>query len=328
MHKWKFVLRKNLLYLILALSAIAGLEAYLQKARPDLHDPTYFQSLGEPLKQYAEDRELFWVHKTNYESMPNLIREAHSKHVVFVFGGSIAVGLAETMQTALRADGLSIDCMNLGCGGYTSYQSLILLKRFLSVRIPEAALVCNGYNDSRPAFMDYRAQAELNGRFSRRALFMMNKSRLFTLYRRFLLKTFAGNSIKDMKPTAQCVPLDQYKDNLREFAKTAKAKGAIPIMVTQAMPNRADELILVPYFQAMEEVAGQTGAAFVDVRPAFAKAMADAGLSQVESYDNEAEFLKAASSLWGDSACHPSVAGYALMGREVMKVMKEKGLWE
>jgi len=316
----------NLVLFVAAVIVLAGIEAVLQAALPDLRDPTYFQSVGKPLTQYKEDPDLFWVHGHDFYGFEVIIGKSKATHLIYLLGGSIANGLAKPMQKTLESEHLFVETVNLTCGGYTSYQSLILLDRFLTVRAPEAAVICNGFNDSRPAFLDYRAQAELNRRLSRRALFVLNKSRLFTLYRRLMVRAVHEKSIREREPTTRCVPLDHYRENLTRFVSACREHGVTPVLVTQAFPEILHEQTTAPYFDAMARVAASSPeAVLVDVRPAVAEAMKRMGVPYISS-DPEG-FTKTGSLLWSDCCCHPSWEGYAIMAREIRKEMQQRGIW-
>ena len=89
----------NLVLLIAALFLLAGIEAILQVTRPDLHDPTYFQSEGtRTLTDYVEDPTLFWVHADNYLGYEGFIHNTLAEHRVYILGGSIANGLADPLS--------------------------------------------------------------------------------------------------------------------------------------------------------------------------------------------------------------------------------------
>jgi lysophospholipase L1-like esterase len=309
----------NLVILAAVVLALGAAEAVLHVTRPDLRDPTYFQSIGNPLKQYDEDRELFWTR--SFAGRPDLIRNAKERNLLYVFGGSIAVGLADPLFAVLKEGGVDVGGFNLACGGWTSHQSVIQLRRFLAVRAPTHALIANGYNDSRPAVRDYAAQARLNRSWTRRVLFELNRSRLFTLYRRLLLR---AGSASGPAPDTVCVPLDRYRANLAEFVRLVRDAGATPILVTQAFPDADARRATAPYFGAMEDVARAGGAVFVDVRPAIAEASARLGVPDVTA--DEPGFLAKKGLLWSD-AVHPSEGGYRIESEVIRRTVAEKGGW-
>ena len=309
----------NLAIFLAVALALGAAEAVLHVARPDLRDPTFFAAVGNPFKEYDEDRELFWTR--SFFGRPDLVRLSRAPVRVFVLGGSIANDLADPIFAVLKEKGLDVEGFNLACGGWTSYQSVVQFRRFLAVRPPTHAILCNGYNDSRPAIRDYATQARLNRSWSRSVLFELNKSRLFTLYRRLVLRALAPRGPRT--PTV-CVPLDQYRANLAEFVRLARGARVVPVLLTQGFPGSVTRAQTAAYFEVMEAVARETGAVFVDVRPAMAAADARLGIPD-ESVDNEG-FQATKSLLWSD-AIHPNEKGGRIEGEEVFRAVAQSGGW-
>ena len=310
----------NLVILAAVAIVLGAAEAVLQVKRPDLHDPTYFSAIGNPFKAYEEDRDLFWTR--SFFGRPDLVRLSRARNRVYVVGGSIAVGMSEPFFAVLKDHGLFVDGFDLACGGWTSHQAVVQYRRFAALRPPTHAVLCNGYNDSRPALLDYAAQARLNRTRARRVLFELNKSRLFTLYRRGMLRAL---SRKDPKPGTVCVPLDQYRANLAEFVRLAREGGAVPVLVTQGFPGSRNRDQTAPYFAVMEEVARETGAVFADVRPAIAEANARLGIPN-ESADTPG-FEARGSALWTDPV-HLNDAGYRIEGEVIFQAVGARGGWK
>ena len=315
-------LRKSptvLLLILTSIGALGAVEIVLQIERPGLHDRTYSRVPGPfSIASYAEDREFLWSRPFGNE-VEGVRFYCHQAKIVYVLGGSIAEGLSGPLFACLKERGVSADGFNLACGGWTTYQALRQFRRFIGMRAPTHAVLTTAYNDSRLGPVTDVAQAESNRRWSRRLLFGLNQTRLFTLGRRFLARAVEG---REPRPITPRVPVDLYRKNLEDFVHLAHGVGAIPILVTEAFPYDSEREDTAPYFVIMESVARATGALFVDVRPAFeALGVLEISARGIDTHLNEKQ-----QRFWGDLV-HPTEAGSRVKADLIYDAVAARGGW-
>ncbi len=124
--------------------------------------------------------------------------------------------------------------VNLGVSGYTSYQGLKVLEKYLPVFNPSLIIVAFNFNDRRyvlsPDGIDSESKfrRDMDGR---RFMALQDKVYLYRLLRALMLKAgiiadvnAAGESaVGDLRTFKVRVPPDKYRENLAKMASMAKA---------------------------------------------------------------------------------------------------------
>jgi lysophospholipase L1-like esterase len=130
--------------------------------------------------------------------------------------------------------------INLGVSGYTSYQGLRVLEKYMPVLNPSLIIVSFNFNDRRyvlsPDDMDSEAKfnRDMDGR---RLATLQQKVYVYRLLRAFMLKVgiiqdvgHAGKrAVDDLRTLNARVPPDNYRENLAKMADMARARN-IPVI--------------------------------------------------------------------------------------------------
>ncbi|MFI5350995.1 MAG: SGNH/GDSL hydrolase family protein [Elusimicrobiota bacterium] len=178
----------------------------------------------------------------------------------------------ETYTGLLSARG--IETINAGVPGYNSYIGLRHLQNsaLLSLR-PKLVTIYFGWNDHWRAVATERAFARLRGRLAGVARYSRVASRLLALQR-----SYWDPGWRHFRWIAE-VPLDQFKENLREMVAASRKAGAAAVLITApSEPRLAAENVGMfqdhslaefrdheRYVAAVREVAAETGAGLVDL---------------------------------------------------------------
>jgi lysophospholipase L1-like esterase len=230
---------------------------------------------------------------------------------VACFGDSITFGYGvgddETYAAVLgRAlEGRGVEALNAGVTGYTSHQSLRLLRRLLPQAGVDVATICIGWNDTTPRPV---TDAEYDRRL--RALQPVQTA----LDRLYVYRALKGAYLRSLTrlpqdtPKVPRVPLPDYVRNLEAMVAECRGRGVVPVFV--ALPHRrrpGEPAFRHPYADAQRETAARLGV------PLLRTERLEAG-TEVE---NEADFI---------DALHLSVGGHREMARLLARQLVEGGL--
>jgi len=327
--------RKGVLAALVIAALILTAELGLRIAYPDLFEPTFFRIANEGRTKNTESREMFWVPANNFTEEEARIRAYEGNALVYSLGGSISYGYPknfgfnEILERKARSLCPEIKIIKLSLGGYTTYHAVRLFDRFLAVRTPALAILCNGVNDNTWGAVPYSRVRELNYHWSRSVLYQLNKVRLFVMYKRLLRKLMGKVEARPTRPVSPVVPPDDYRENAGRIVRSAREAGVPLVLVTQSVPTLEGEQGLVPYFEILEQLARENPGVFLaDVRPAFnakRREMGVAYLSQLQA-KSLADPRDYGDPLFSDACCHPSDAGYGIYAEVIYAAIRENGL--
>jgi len=273
------------LLVIVALILVA--ELLLQLIAPGLHDPTFFNVQGTftDRPDLREDPKLFWIPLDRFAGVTAQLEQTPPADCIVFFGGSIVYGwprpdngsYPEFLQERLAADpqraGLKV--VNYAFPGYSSHQSSLLAEEILSDHDVKLVAVSHATNDARRMSFTDREAAKINGRIAKRLLYRFNKSKIFTIYRRFILgfvksekpiwdETGAGGKPR-VSPT-------EFRENMLRYINAVSAQNARLVMISHVDNNPAFRAGQDNYFRVMEELAqNYDNVAYIDLRPEFQK---------------------------------------------------------
>jgi len=158
--------------------------------------------------------------------------------------------------------------------GYSSYQSRVLLGRFLPLHPDWVVLFVGGYNDHRPR--QYYEDAEIPARMARRHAAWHG---VRALQAGELVANLAGRwidrNLRDSEQTLR-VPPARFDENLRAMLDAARAADARTlVLIPPFSPElRAARPILAVYEETLLARAREAGAERIDLGPLFADAEA------------------------------------------------------
>ncbi len=202
----------------------------------------------------------------------------------------------------------SIEVVNLGTPGYTSYQARLLVEDRLKALEPDVVVVAFGvFNDWVPA--RGRTDAEQRPAAAWRSVRVVELAAAMV--------GVEGAEDLPMEPALKLkeldtrgvtaprrVPPDAFEENLHAIAERAKALGAPTVFVAPALPAATVERnpIARTYAAATRNVAGELGLPAVDVGTVYAAS----GLDE--------------PALFHDF-CHPSIRGHETLADAVVPVV-------
>ena len=181
----------------------------------------------------------------------------------------------------LRAENPAQEVVNAGVTGYSSYQGLQRFREDVGEYDPDVVMVSFGWNDVTQAIggpdRDFAVSGPFRSLDPRWIWFrrLLLKYRSVLVAERYLAPPAAGPDTHTAY--APRVSLDDYAANMASFVATARAHGAVPVLLTRPYRETTEELErdgswrrLVPaYNREVLAVAASTGTLAVDVQAAF-----------------------------------------------------------
>lgn len=275
-------------------------------------------------KEWAQDRELFWMPRDGFKSQVKQIENSKTKKMIWIFGGSIltahqtSTNFPEQLEQCL---GESYLVVNFGTGGYSSYQSLTLLKRMLKKAKPDIVICSNGYNDKSPAPATDRQMALRNNRWSTIAMFYLRKSRLVSLWWRILenLTGMYEYTPDDRSKFVRRAEPDHFESNLAQMVRLTSKQGIPLLFVSQASSDRALAKTIAPYFELMEmQAASNPHVYFLDIRTEFEHVFNET-IGEVPK-----TYIDSQSNLLFVDLCHYNDRGHKIVGQKLCGFIKEQ----
>jgi lysophospholipase L1-like esterase len=216
---------------------------------------------------YVADRDLFWVHP----GYSNRLRDMGRLRPDIVFlGDSVTEGSYPSyFLDLLEKEGHTPRGVSLGVSGWSSYQGLQQLSRDVAKTRPRVVTVFFGWNDH---WIGYGiTDAEVHDILRSSSRYYASDIRLAQL----LLKARVGHATRTGARPPR-VTLGQFRDNLREIVRIARAAEIIPVLLTAPTTHQqgrepehlADRWLtdlseLVPlhraYVAAVREISSQEG---------------------------------------------------------------------
>ncbi len=227
------------------------------------NNPAYSQVVGGIEKNWAAD------FKKNSLSL----RGSEPVHpLVIALGDSCTAGcyVSERETYVGRLTSRNVEVLNAGAPGYSSFQGLAWVResRILDFH-PKLVTIYYGWNDHWRAALPEHVfyWLRLIAPYSHLAAWLVLRYQI----------TLSNIDARDHRYFAH-VPLWEYKYNLRELVRLARAAGAVPVLITapfefrrapsiERMKNEghfAEFMAHDDYVRATREVAAETGAGLVD----------------------------------------------------------------
>jgi len=233
---------------------------------------------------------------------------------VAVMGDSVAFGFAaawpELLHDRLRTllPDRSVEVLNFGVPGYSVVQGVRQFDADVAKLKPDVVLIAYGWNDhwlARGGLPD--ADRRLPSGVLTRVAERLARLRTVQAVHRLI---GAGGEPSPVGDTVRRVPEDVFRERIRELIERARNVGAEPIVVglpagfdERDVPSYLVETGFTPttddavrdherYIELARRAAADSGATFVDLRPAFASA---------------------AGELFSRDLIHPSAEGHALI---------------
>jgi lysophospholipase L1-like esterase len=237
-------------------------------------------------KMYKPDKDLLWV-PNNYDA--KLTRwDTTSPSIVFMGCSCTQFGRYDKFLVSAMDEhcaGSDLTFVNLGVGGWSSYQGLQQLKRDVVPMKPRIATIFYGWNDH---WSGFGYEDKEIGKFNEEhatLLTTLAQSRVVQLVNRavFTIK-HPGVARDERRP--ERVPLLDFTTNLVEMVRTANENGITPVLITAPSTHKKGEepeyltsrrlndlSELVPlhesYVRAVREVAAQENVVLIDLYQVF-----------------------------------------------------------
>ena len=208
---------------------------------------------------WSEDPELFWVAKKEYRENMSAIKKPHLDHLVYCLGGSITRGdfantsFCKEMEKCLPEPWKVV---NFATSGYSSHQSLILMKRAIKITKPTLVLVSHGWNDSEGSLSSDYEMTLRNKMLSTRLLYWVSRSKIVQALRKGIRKAFRKNpyALEQPKIWLKRVDTGRFKNNIQNMGTLAAQEGFPLILLSQGVLTSDSRKRLQPYFEIMAKL--------------------------------------------------------------------------
>jgi lysophospholipase L1-like esterase len=263
------------------------------------------------------------------------LRDLHSKapHTglrILCLGDSSTFGwgveesetFARQTEAMLRAShpAANVQVVNAGIPGYSSHQGLRFLRDELLELEPDVLVVSFGFNDSRSAATTDREQAE------QRATVLGRLDALVSpLYGYRLLQLALGSgsaaSLASQHKTLR-VPIDDYRANLLEMLRIARANEIEAIFAPVVMPAE--------YRDALREVAESEEVRLVDAMPTLVQSLQELTRGEAPAALAGAPFpipddWRDIRAILMSDPVHPTALGQFIIASELAKALIAAG---
>lgn len=238
---------------------------------------------------YRVDSELLWVPK-DYSARVDAWR---GKRPTAVFMGDSCTEFGrydESLKSIMdqQSPNSAFTFVNMGVGGWSSYQGLQQLKRDVLPMQPRFITMYYGWNDHWASFgIEDKEIGKFNLEHSTLMLETFSKARIVQLVNKavFALKQDAGD---ENKRRPERVSLADFRSNLVQMVRLARDNGIVPILITAPSSHRKgaepaylklrwlnDLNELVPlhgqYVQVLREISSAEGVPLIDLYAEFDK---------------------------------------------------------
>lgn len=230
--------------------------------------------------QMVVDKDLFWkrpeVTTKDLEfKEPGMIR-------IICIGDSTTAGyhllpkgcsFPEQMEKILRAKyGNRIEVKNFGVGGYTSYQGLVFLKKYILSYKPDVIIVKFGANDSSQALPLPDKEVKVSSGAERMDK-LFRWSRIYQLI--WFLKTIRINKyyFQHERELPRRVSLEDFKKNLSSIVDISSRHNIDVVFVTT--PTLDPQALVLKYNQTTREVSRFKNVPLADMAKEFEKIKGD-----------------------------------------------------
>lgn len=176
--------------------------------------------------RYTPDPDVFWTPKDYPERITGLV--AQPPQVVFMGDSCTEFGTYDQELkkiTRTRHPELAVSMEKIGVAGWASYQGRKQMERDV-VRIhPKVATIYYGWNDH---WIGFGVEDKDVATLHRPVWSALEHLRFVQL----AVKAFLSIGHKRGSELPQRVSVDDYRENLRAIARTAKANGILPVLIT------------------------------------------------------------------------------------------------
>lgn len=254
-----------------------------------LHPTTVQFGWPDPVtleRRYRVDRDLLWVPRDYDSTLASWV--GRTPTVVHMGDSCTEFGRYDEQLAALVARGspeADYRFVNLGVGGWSSYQGVAQMRRDVTRITPAIATVYYGWNDH---WRSYGVEDRDIGTFVREYpswMLVLSRSRVMQLVMRVMF-TRRRQAIESGTGTPERVSLPDFAANLTAIVEVARTHGIVPVLMTaptsHEVGNEPDYLVprwlddldrLVPlhraYVDAVRDVARDRDVLLIDLHAEF-----------------------------------------------------------
>ena len=238
---------------------------------------------------YRVDSELLWVPK-DYSAKVNVWR-GKKPTAIFMGDSCTEFGRYDKFLNSIvfhQNPRSSFTFVNMGVGGWSSYQGLQQLKRDVLPMQPRFITIYYGWNDHWASFgIEDKEIGKFNLEHSTLMLETLSKARIVQLVNKAVFALKQGTGTKSQRRPER-VSLNDFRSNIVQMVRLARDNGIIPILITAPSSHRKGSepdylklrwlnnlTELVPlhgqYVQALRDVSSTEGAPLIDLFAEFDK---------------------------------------------------------
>jgi lysophospholipase L1-like esterase len=212
----------------------------------------------------------------------------------------------------------SVDVLNAGIPGYSSFQARLLLDGPLREDLFDLLVLYVGFNDGRPSPIPDAARPRVTA-FAGTLRTVLGNLRLYQGLRR--LRVSLASPATDAGASAVRVSLEEYRANLRALLDQARSRGARTLLLTTPSlftPESDGGREVAARNEVVRAVATSSGVPFVDIDRRF-RETGNRGL-----FDGSAEPIP--GTRVGADLIHPNELGLRLIAEQVREAIGQHGL--
>lgn len=224
-------------------------------------------------------------------------------------------------QVAEKELGAGVEGLNGAVPGYSSYQSINLLRLRAIKAKPDLIVIANIWSDNNfDSFVDKDLLAttiDFEESFKGKTFRVLSKLSIFRVMdwklrvrkQQQKIRTVSWQVGSSNHIGARRVEINDYANNLNTLVEMAQTNGAEVVFVMLANeddlnPNSQGDKAWTPYRIVMQETADRVGAPVINVTELFI----DSGLSKQDLFIDE---------------MHPTAKGHEIMGKALAKLLRE-----
>lgn len=234
---------------------------------------------------YDVDSELLWVPK----SYPSKVATWKGKRPSVVFMGDSCTEFGKYdkfLESMIQENSphSTYTFVNVGVGGWSSYQGLQQLKRDVLPMKPRVVMIYYGWNDH---WTSFGIEDKEIGKFNLEHPKISSRARVIQLINRAVFTLKQTNS-RQNKRKPERVSLSDFTSNLYQMVQMARESGITPILLTAPSShkkgeepaylafrwlNDLDELVPIhrKYVRAVRDVASKEHVALIDLYAEFGR---------------------------------------------------------
>ena len=272
-------------------------------------------------RTYVWDDDLFWVHP----DYPETLKVAGQADVVFQGGSCTLFGGMDRFiasKVSERFPGRSFSYVNCGEAGRSSYQGLVQLERDVLPLRPRVVTFYYGWSDHQKGF---GIEDKDVTRYRRSFVYKLPRLRLIQL----ICKGWDALTGRERDLFPNRVSQADYRRNLTQMARCAKAHGITPVFITAAsayIPQREPANMTRRWARSREEVYS-LHQAYVAITREVARAE-DVVLCDLAARFDALPRERVIRELFMEDACHFLEAGNRLAAQFLFECFDENGLLE